>query len=993
MKRSLLVLSLLLCTVVAWAQDRVISGTLYDRDTKEPAEMMTVQLLQTDSSFVKGAISNEKGEFLVEAPSNGKYLLRISGVGYKPVVKKLTIAEDKNLALGDIIVGSDAIMLKGATVTAQAQKVTLVEDTFVYNSAAYRTPEGSAVEELIKRMPGAEVSDDGTIKVNGKEVKKVLLDGKEFMTGDTKTAVKNLPTSIVEKIKVYDERSDLARITGIDDGEEQTVLDLGLKKGMNKGFFSNIDLSYGTHDRFSEKLMSSYFNDKNRFILLGSANNTNDMGFPGGGGMGRFGAGRQGLNIAKMIGANYNFEEKDKLKIDASLRWNHSNGDNYTNSSSENFVSTTGSFSNSRQQNYTRSNSWDGRLRLEWKPDTMTNIMFRPSFTWSSNDSRSMSLSGSYNEDPYNYVTDPLDDEAIEQMAEEEVMVNTSDNNSISYSSSKEIKGMLQYNRKLGSKGRNFTLRADGSYSKEDSKSLSTNAVHLYMVQNAMGLDSTYQTNRYNLTPTDNYKYSLQATYSEPLWTATFLQLSYKFTYSYSKSDRNTYDFSNLGEDFFASVSPMYRAWNSYLDLLPNSWESYLDSDLSRYSEYKNYLHEIQVMLRMIRSKYNLNVGLMVQPQSSKYVQDYQGVYVDTVRHVTNFSPTLDFRYRFNKVSNLRINYRGTTTQPSMSDLLDIVDDSDPLNITMGNPGLKPSFTNRLRVFYNTYMQRYQRALMTYVNFSSTSNSVSSKVTYDDTTGGRTTRPENINGNWDVSGAFMFNTAIDSVGIWNVNTFTNVNYNNYVSYLSLDQTSDSQKNKTRTLTLSERLAGSYRNDWLEIELDGSLNYTHARNELQEESNLDTWQFAYGATINLTAPWGMSVSTDIHENSRRGYSDSSLNTNELVWNAQLSQSFLQGKALTVSLQFYDILHKQSNFSRTINSMSRTDTEYNSVNSYAMLHVIYRLNLFGNKESRDQMRRGPGPNGGRPDFNRPEFRDGGNRNRGGGGPPPMGFGGPA
>ena len=386
-------------------------------------------------------------------------------------------------------------------------------------------------------------------------------------------------------------------------------------------------------------------------------------------------------------------------------------------------------------------------------------------------------------------------------------------------------------------------------------------------------------------------------------------------------------------------------------------------------------------------------MGVLVQPQESKYVQDYQGVYVDTTRQVTNFSPTLDFRYRFSKVSNLRVNYRGTTSQPSMSDLLDIVDDSDPLNITMGNPGLKPSFTNRLRVFYNTYIQRYQRALMTYVNFSSTSNSVSSKVTYDDTTGGRTTRPENINGNWDVSGAFMFNTALDSIGYWNVNTFTNVNYNNYVSYLSLDETSDSQKNKTRTLTLGERLSGSYRNDWLEIELDGSLNYTHARTALQEESNLDTWQFAYGATLNLTAPWGMSVSTDIHENSRRGYSDSSLNTNELVWNAQLAQSFLQGKALTVSLQFYDILHKQSNFSRVINSMSRTDTEYNSVNSYAMLHVIYRMNLFGNKETRDQMRRGP--EGGRPDFNRPEFRNG-NRNGGeggGGGRPPMGFGGPA
>lgn len=447
-----------------------------------------------------------------------------------------------------------------------------------------------------------------------------------------------------------------------------------------------------------------------------------------------------------------------------------------------------------------------------------------------------------------------------------------------------------------------------------------------------------------------------------------------------------------MGEEFFAGVTPAYRAWNSYLNLLPNPWESYLDSDLSRFSEYKNYIHEVQLMLRMIREKYNLNVGVMFQPQSSKYVQNYQGVYVDTTRNVSNFSPTLDFRYRFSKVSNLRINYRGSSSQPSMTDLLDIVDDSDPLNITMGNPGLKPSFTHRLRIFYNTYIEKHQRALMTYVNFSTTNNSVSSKVSYDPNTGGRTTRPENINGNWSVNGAFMFNTAVDSVGYWNVNTFTNVNYNNYVSYLSLDNMSDSQKNKTRTLTLSERLAGGYRNEWLEIELDGSLNYTHARNKLQPSSDLDTWQFSYGANLNINAPWGMSISTDIHQNSRRGYNDSSMNTDELVWNAQVAQSFLPGNPLTVTLQFYDLLHNQSNFSRVINSMSRTDTQYNSINSYAMLHVIYRLNIFGGKEARRQMHQGP--DGRRPDFGRPEFRGGRPPMGGpGGGRRSMGFGGPA
>ena len=972
----------LFVATASWAQERLISGAIVDKDSKEAVEDVTVQLLKTDSSYVAGAITDENGLFRIKAPANAQYLLKITSVGYKSAVKRVVIVDDKDLAMGKIVISADAIMLKAATVTAMAKKVVLKEDTFVYNSSAYRTPEGSTIEELVKRLPGAEVSDDGTVKINGKEVKKILVDGKEFMTGDTKTALKNLPTSIIEKIKAYDQKSDLSRVTGIDDGEEQTVLDFGVKRGMNKGMFSNIDASVGTKDRYSARAMVAYFNDKNRLMLFASGNNTNDMGFPGGGPGRGWGGGRQGLNASKMVGFNYNFQNKEKLTLDASLRWNHSDGDTYSRVSSENFVSTSASFSNKISQNYSRSNSWDGRLRLEWKPDTLTNIMFRPSFTLSSSDGLGQTRSASYCDDPYKWVADPLSDESIKAMADDSLMVNTQFSNSISYSDSKNVRGMLQLNRRLIWLGRIVTFRVYAYYGKSDSKSLSMTNAHLYLLQNAAGLDSTYQTNRYNVTPTTKYSYSLQATYSEPLWRATFLQFSYKFTYNYSKSDRNTYDFSNLGEDFFGNVVPAYRSWDNYLSLLGNPIESYLDENLSRFSEYKNYIHEMQVMMRFVRKKYNLNFGVMVQPQRSNYVQDYQGIHVDTVRNVVNVSPTLDFRYRFNKVSNLRVNYRGTTSQPSMTDLLDITDDSDPLNIKKGNPGLKPSFTNNFRLFYNTYFEKHQRALMTFVNYSNTRNSISSKVTYDDATGGRTTKPENINGNWNVNGAFMFNTAIDSAGVWNVNTFTNLSYANNVGYLSLDD-KDSQKNTTKQTTVGERLSFGYRNSWLEVNLDGSLNYTHGRNELQKASNMDTWQFSYGPSLTASMPWGMSLSTDLHNSCRRGYSDNSMNTNELVWNAQLSQGFLKGKPLTVMLQFYDLLHQQSNFSRALTAMARTDTEYNSINSYAMLHVIYRLNLIGGKQAHE----GDGP-GGR-DGRRPDM--GGRPFNGGGrpmGPPPGG-----
>ena len=989
MRKSVLTLLLLFIAMMMQAQQHLITGAIIDKGTNDPVEASTVQLLRADSTYISGAISDENGLFSLQAPEDGSYLLKITSVGYKPTVRRIMMTQAKDLAMGKININAEAIMLKAATVTAMAKKVVLKEDTFVYNSAAYRTPEGSTIEELVKRLPGAEVSDDGSIKINGKEVKKILVDGKEFMTGDTKTALKNLPTSIIDKIKAYDEKSDLAKVTGIDDGEEETVLDFGIKRGMNKGLIANMDLSIGTKQRYSERGMAAYFNDRNRLMLFASANNTNDMGFPGGGGPGGWGPNKQGLNASKMLGLNYNYENKDKLKMDASLRWNHSDGDISSTVASENFVSQNSSFSNSRAKNFSRSNSWDGRFRLEWKPDTMTNIMFRPSFTIKSSDALARSLSAQFNADPYQITNDPLEDAARAELGLEDVslsksllqqagaLVNLQSSSSISYSESENLKGMLQYNRRLSAMGRNITVRTDASYGKTDANSLSLTNAYMYLVDVANGNETDhYNTYRYNVTPTRNYSYSLQATYSEPLWKATFLQLSYKFTYKYSKTDRSTYNFSDFSDEEanqWASITPEYRGWGNYLGTLRSPLDEYFDSDQSRFSEYKNYIHEMQLMMRFIRPKYNLSFGAMLQPQRSNFIYDYMGQHIETTRNVTNFSPALDFRYRFSKVSNLRVNYRGTTSQPSMTDLLDITDDSNPLNIKKGNPGLKPSFTHNFRLFYNNYIEKHQRALMTFVNLSMTRNSISDMVTYDDKTGGRTTQPENINGNWNARGAFMFNTAIDSAGVWNINTFTTLAYTNAVGYLSLDGKT-SQKNTTKQTQVGERIAMGYRNNWLEVNLNGTLNYNHARNKLQASSNMNTWQFSYGPSITITMPWGMSLSTDLSQSSRRGYSDKSMNTNELVWNAQLSQGFLKGKPLTVMIQFYDLLHQQSTLSRALTAMARTDTEYNSINSYAMLHVIYRLNIIGGKQARETMR-----DGGRPDFGGRPFN---------GGRPPMG-----
>ena len=914
----------------------IIRGHLIDADLKEPMIQATIQLFAaSDTTFVGGTVSNEQGNFSVTAPSSGTYRLKISCIGYDTIERELTLRRSEHYDLGTLLMETESIMLKEAVITGRAAQVVVRKDTLVYNPEAFRTPEGSPIEELIKRIPGAEVDEDGSITINGKEVKKILLDGKEFMLGDVETALKNIPISIIQNMKYYDQQSDQARITGIDDGEKETVLDFTIKKGMNRGYMTNLDLAGGTKHRYASRGMGTSFTDKTRFVLLGNFNNKEEN------------AGwwnRRGLNTRKMLGSNLNYDDGRKLKMDASIRWNHRNGDNQTVNASENFYSETSrTFSNNATKNFTRSNNWWGNIRLEWKPDTLSNVLLRANGNYGTNDATNTSTSATFNADPYLYVDDPL---AIDNPRLADILVNHNKSASLTYGENKNAWAMLQFYRRLNPRGRNIVIRVEGSMGSSEQKNTSDNEVQLFYVKNHAGQDSTYYTARYNTTPTDNSGYVLSTTYSEPLWKGAHLQLNYELRYSQNKSDRLTYDFSHMPQNIFSGVIPEYREWDPWLSSVSDQMDSFLDKNLSRYSEYKNYTHNMRITVRHRVEKYDYNIGILVQPQHSNFIQDYRGVYVDTLRHVTNLTPTLDFHYKFSDQSNLWVHYRGDTRQPEMTQLLDITDDSNPLYITQGNPGLKPQFTNSLNAYYNNYIVRYKRSIVIYANYRHIRNSISNLVRYNPETGGSLSRPENINGNWNMNGGFTFNTAIDSTAHWNVGTDTRLRYNNYVSYVAQHQ-SDAQKNTTRTFNLNERLTAGYRNDWLEITLDGQMNYQHSRNELQPDANLDTWQFNYGGQFLVRLPGDFEVSMNLHERSRRGYNDHSMNTNELLWNGQVSKSFFRNKSLIVALNFYDLLAQQSNYERWVNATGRSDTEYNSVNSYAMLHVRYRINVFGGK----------------------------------------------
>ena len=520
-----------------------VRGRVQDADLKEPMVQATVQLFRSkDSTFVGGTVTDVRGNFSVLVPANGIYLLKVSSVGFQPIEREVTLRRNQSQDLGELLMSSDAVLLKETVVTGRAAQVIVKKDTLVFNPDAYRTPEGSPIEELIKRIPGAEVDEDGNITINGKVVKKILLDGKEFMLGDVETALKNLPVSIIQNMKFYDQQSDQARITGIEDGEKETVIDFTIKKGMNRGYMTNLDLAGGTEHRYASRGMGSSFTDKTRFVLMGNFNNKEEN------------AGwwnRRGLNARKMLGTNLNYDDGDKLKMDASVRWNHRDGDNENENASESFYSETlRNFSNSNSKQLTRRNNWWGNIRVEWKPDTLTNLLLRANGSIGSNDGTSTSASATYDDDPYLYEADPISIVHDPTSPLYPHLVNHNHGASLSYGENKNAWAMLQFYRKLNQRGRNVTLRVEGSIGDGDNRNASNNEVYLHRVKNQAGKDSTYFTARYNTTPSDNSGYVASALYSEPLWKGAHLQFNYELRYNQNKSDRKTYDFS---------AEPLYR--------------------------------------------------------------------------------------------------------------------------------------------------------------------------------------------------------------------------------------------------------------------------------------------------------------------------------------------------------------------------------------------------------------------------------------------------
>ena len=968
-------------SLAAFSQSQ-LKGKVMDSENGEALIRSTVMLMTTDTTrMVTGSTTANDGSFTLKNVKDGAYVMKISYVGYHNFFRTINVkkAENKGVqTIGTVLLVPNTVELKQAVVTAQMKEVEVKEDTLIFNADAFKVPEGSVLEELIKKLPGVTI-EDGIIKVNGKTVKKILVGGKEFFGNDQNMSMKNLPAEIVDKVKTYDKQSDFSRITGIDDGEEETVIDLTIKKGMQKGWFGNIDAGYGSYERYTGRVMVNRFKEDFQSNVIGSQNNT----------------GNNGNTTNKQLGGRLVFDVKN-FEFGGNIRYNYSKSNNQSSSSSQNFVTTRASFSNSHNTNTNKNTNVNGDFKAEWKIDSMTTLVFSPRFSVGKSKSASNNASATFNDDPYqNGISNPL--VQIEEVPDE-IKINENRSSNWSNGDNYSLSGNLMLNRRLGGgpwfgpaavsghNGRNISLRFNGSKSSNENKSYNWSNV-IYHQRN----DSTDLTYRHRNNPSSNKNYSIGFSYSEPIMRNLFAQLNYSYNYSKRHSDGQTYDFGKVDE----IGQELWENYGQYGMLAPNYFE-FLSDSLSRYTDNINKTHNFDFSLRYITQLLNISAGVRVERQNQKMIYQYQGLDTIASRNISRVSPTLNARLRFTRQHTLRFTYRGNTSQPDMTDLFNLTDNSNPLNIREGNPGLKPSFTHNINLDYNNYFEATKQSIFGRFSYSTTQNSISNRTEYNEETGGQRTRPENINGNWNISGNIGFNTPLGWEKL-TLNTNTSASLRHNVGYIY--QNRETFKNDVRHTSLGENLSMTLRMGNFDIRANGNINWSKTASEMVAASNQNTFNFRYGLSSTGNFENGFGFSTDINMNSRRGYSSANMNTNELIWNAQVSYRFLYKKQATISIQAYDILNRRSNISRTISAYSRQDRETNSIYSYVMAHFIWRFNMFGDRQSRQNLREMRNFMNERPDFDgenrgsgRPEGGRGGNGgggNRGGGGA--GGFGG--
>ena len=904
--------------ITLFAQQRVdVTGkTLVVSNNGEGQEVLpytNILVLEAgDSTLVKGVMSDAGGNFRLSfhAKKESPYLLKVSYIGMKPEFRALNTGKTK-IHVGNIVL-TEGLELSEVVVTAPIKEVELVGDTTVINADAYRIPEGSNLEELVKKIPGLEYDrQNKTLVYNGLPIAEINVNGEAFFAGNHALALENLPADLVSRIKVYDKRSEMEKFMGIKTGEENYVLDLQTKKEFNGTLMTSVAAGKGNNKKKEAELISNFFKTAGENLSVIAKSGNRNM------------TSANKDNRQDNVAVNFLKKFGKKIHLNGNVMYSNAINGNEGTSYYEQYLKTGNRYRYATSDRHNTNRMASTMLSMKWNIDKMTLLNLSGSFSAMKGTNGSDSRQATYNEDPELDITAPFNGEENGQ-TENDIRVNGIRMNSRSTSANRQYFLNADLTRRLNEKGSSLGLTMQYSEGRGKNEAFSVSSTTYYQLQDEWGNDSVLYRNQYYDSPNRNRKFSLGLILTQPLHKSLRAQLSYKFRRENQNNDRNTYDLSRFFDG--TDDEPLYT--------LPEGYEAAYTDSLSNRSRSHTTAHEVALHLNYTNRTWEINAGLSVVPERQSLDQKTGRMQADTLRTSVNYYPAVTVLWH-KKKTRVQLSYEGDTKQPGLTELLTLTDNSDPLNITRGNPSLRPSYNQRVRL----EARDTKIGLNGDMTWANTVNSVTRAVTYNTQTGGIESYPVNVNGNWNARATVRYQKRIKRR--FSVTARTGASFSQNVSLINEEQQEMPERSTTHNTTLNANLRLGYQPQWGGFDLTGDWRFRHSTNLLRETGDY-TRDYRLGVNAYADLPGGIQLRSDVDYSFRNGTNITPGEDDQVVWNASLSWRFLKQKKAELSFYWADILSQKKNFTRSVSSSRLSERHTQQIGSWFMLSFKYRFN---------------------------------------------------
>lgn len=904
--------------ITLFAQQRVdVTGkTLVVSNNGEGQEVLpytNILVLEAgDSTLVKGVMSDAGGNFRLSfhAKKESPYLLKVSYIGMKPEFRALNTGKTK-IHVGNIVL-TEGLELSEVVVTAPIKEVELVGDTTVINADAYRIPEGSNLEELVKKIPGLEYDrQNKTLVYNGLPIAEINVNGEAFFAGNHALALENLPADLVSRIKVYDKRSEMEKFMGIKTGEENYVLDLQTKKEFNGTLMTSVAAGKGNNKKKEAELISNFFKTAGENLSVIAKSGNRNM------------TSANKDNRQDNVAVNFLKKFGKKIHLNGNVMYSNAINGNEGTSYYEQYLKTGNRYRYATSDRHNTNRMASTMLSMKWNIDKMTLLNLSGSFSAMKGTNGSDSRQATYNEDPELDITAPFNGEENGQ-TENDIRVNGIRMNSRSTSANRQYFLNADLTRRLNEKGSSLGLTMQYSEGRGKNEAFSMSSTTYYQLQDEWGNDSVLYRNQYYDSPNRNRKFSLGLILTQPLHKSLRAQLSYKFRRENQNNDRNTYDLSRFFDG--TDDEPLYT--------LPEGYEAAYTDSLSNRSRSHTTAHEVALHLNYTDRTWEINAGLSVVPERQSLDQKTGRMQADTLRTSVNYYPAVTVLWH-KKKTRVQLSYEGDTKQPGLTELLTLTDNSDPLNITRGNPSLRPSYNQRVRL----EARDTKIGLNGDMTWANTVNSVTRAVTYNTQTGGIESYPVNVNGNWNARATVRYQKRIKRR--FSVTARTGASFSQNVSLINEEQQEMPERSTTHNTTLNANLRFGYQPQWGGFDLTGDWRFRHSTNLLRETGDY-TRDYRLGVNAYADLPGGIQLRSDVDYSFRNGTNITPGEDDQVVWNASLSWRFLKQKKAELSFYWADILSQKKNFTRSVSSSGLSERHTQQIGSWFMLSFKYRFN---------------------------------------------------